>query len=133
MVSPHHPCDCLDLCGDDPRVRAGKLPLCPEGQQRKRDLAEAGERFALQRDLALDGALALLRAEAEPYTGTDGITWLCIDAGILPAERAALARAARYLLLTRNAVQHPSRPTLLRLVGPATQQGPSGPVRNPHA
>lgn len=123
-------CDCLDRCGDDPRLARGKVDRCPDSVLRERLQQETVERFTLARELALKGALSIVRAEAAPITTPDGGRWLSLDDGD-PERAADLHRAGRYLLLMRHAEAHPTRAHLLRLVGPASTPGPQAPISQP--
>jgi len=112
------PCDCLDICGDDPAVSTGRASVCQAKIARDREMAEISERMGLERELAMQAAIDCLRFGAE-VRQIDSVHWLDITSPMSSAAQvpaAGLARAARYLVLTKRAEQHPTLPNLLRVL-----------------
>lgn len=133
------PCDCLDICGDDPAVRTGRAAVCQAKIARDREMAEISERMDLQRELAEQAAIECLRfgAQVRPIDGSD---WLDISGDIerliltedpVPPAISALARAARYLVLTKRAEQHPTHLYVLRMLPPGGRRSTDRPSATP--
>lgn len=116
QAGPHEPCDCLIFCGDDPWLAEGKARPCAAKVKRDHEAAEACERMRLQQDLAASAALSCIRSCA-PSEWHGQFQWFRVDEPArLNQPHADVARAARYLLLSERAINHPTRPGLLRLV-----------------
>lgn len=128
---PTRPCDCLDYCGDDPAITAGRAAPCERKLRHERDLREGAERMHLQHAIALEAALRCIRAAA-PVEAADGVDYHRIDKPeLLGQAHADVARAARFLLLSQRAAQHPEQPGLLRLITPPPAPQPA-PRRRTH-
>ena len=110
---PRRACDCLDWCGDDPAVQAGRLPMC--------------EFLPVVTDSGIEGGLPKLLSGFMP---ADASSWLC------PAdqdeESTATGTSYMYLpgLLRYAPAVQVDITTLLISMGP----GPAGLLgQGPHA
>lgn len=119
-------CECAGRCGDDPRLARGQADHCAAHQAHQRELAEAGECYALQRRLADEAATARLMF-LMPRTTPDGQQWLDLTAlKVLmptPMQPEQLRAAVRYLQLRHLITVHPEHPHLVRLLRPTTATG----------
>lgn len=110
---PTDRCDCLNHCGDDPRLKRGAVPHCEHHQRLQRERAEASELASLERAIATDSAASTVECECH-HLQIDGGAWL--DTSRLAADVApAVAQACRYLELRGQLQRHGSQPALVRL------------------
>lgn len=77
---PKEPCDCLNICGDDPWLKDGRSEQCDAAKQRAANEAAITARFAAERSL-LDAALEFGKAhvacdemEARDEESEDAVT-----------------------------------------------------------
>lgn len=124
-------CDCLDRCGDDPAIGDGRADPCQRFRDRERRYAELSEIHRLQLELARHGALQVLEnCVVCEVSVIDSWAWidirhaLALQAGTVRADQVARVRnAARYLVHTGDAMQHPTQPHLVRLAWQPRREG----------
>lgn len=108
------PCDCLNYCGDDPRLQEGRVQACAASVALAAKRARNLERERLGVDLAKRFALEVVRTAGEQVLLNGHIHFKTV----LPKshrDATDLAQAARYLLLADLATPHPTRANLLRI------------------
>lgn len=107
-------CDCLDRCGDDPRLQANppSVARCAPALKREAEFDQFVQLRQIEPEIALDAA-----QRAVVFSGTshwiEGRCWY--DTQLNRHGVKDYARAVTYLLLREEAYRHPEQPHLVRL------------------
>lgn len=108
------PCDCLNYCGDDPRLQEGRVQPCASSAALAAKRARSLERERLGLELAKRFALEVVRTAGEQVL-LNGHIHFKTQLPKSHRDAADLTQAARYLLLSDLAIPHPTRANLLRI------------------